>query len=99
VSTSRDDEQSGQLSASVQELPDALAVRIHPHNGQLGDPYVWSCVVVPEGAVAVIQLVGRAPTRAERRALVQVLQERGFATARWERRRGGNSRWTREFRR
>lgn len=99
MSTSHDDEQSGQLSASVQELPDALAVRIHPRNGRLGDPYVWSCVVVPDGSVAVIQLAGRAPKPAERRALVKALSERGFASARWERRKGGESRWTREFRR
>lgn len=99
MTTKRSEVQSADLAASVQELAGALAIRIHPPGGRFGDPYIWSCVVIPDGSVAVIHLVARAPKPAERRALVKALCERGFASARWERRRNGSSRWTREFRR
>lgn len=88
------------LSASAEEIRGGIAIRIHAPGGALGDPYDWHCVATrapDDPEVAVIQLAPRAPTRPEIRALTRVLREHGFRAGRWERRRGGGSRWTREF--
>lgn len=85
--------------ASVEPIEKGFMIRIHPDGGTLGDHYDWHCVVRPdsEPGVATIHLAPRAPTRKEREALAAVLNQLGFHKARWERRKGGVSRWTREF--
>lgn len=91
-----------QPTASVESVPDALILRIHPEGGELGDPWSWSCVVIrdPENPdIAIIKAAPRRATHAERRAIRDALRSLGFTGARWERRKGGESRWTREFRR
>lgn len=75
----------------------ALGVRAHREGG-LGDEYTWCCVVEPHGDFAILKLAERAPTRAEIRALRVALNGIGITRVRWERRRDGKSRWTREFR-
>lgn len=90
-----------QLTASVESVPDALILRIHPEGGALGDPWSWSCVVIrdPENPdIAIIKAAPRAATREEREAIKRALVPLGYRGVRWERIKNGKSHWTTIFR-
>lgn len=90
-------EETGRMKASLQKLPEGYAVRIHVGGGY-GDPYVWSCIVELTGKDScTIQLVDRAPSRQEIRALREALNEVGITKASWERVREGKRTRTRDY--
>lgn len=75
------------MKASIEHLPEnSFVVRTHVDGGY-GDPYTWACVVTPHGDVAEVKAALRAPTVAERSAVVDALRHRGFTYASWERRK------------
>ena len=88
-------------TASTRPLPDgATEVRIHDAGGY-GSEWQWGCVVAPRepgSTVAWITLAPHAPTSEQRREARRIVRELGFTHAQWERRRGGQTYMTREFR-
>jgi len=70
----------------------AGTLRIHPDDGEFGDPYVWACGITMSGGIATLYGAMSAPTPAMIRAARDCLRSYGVKEIRFERRAGGKQR-------
>jgi len=76
------------------QLPEGVLAYRYPAR-TYGEPYQWSCVVVPHGETAELCLAqGRHPDRAD---LARTLRRAGFRRVYWQRERGGGMHRTKVF--